>query len=382
MPKHLLYSDGMKRKDHSTRSVQLSSTIHFSSLTDYKAAGQGQTIAHGQTAMHVDNGYGLQGNPTLHELQDAISHLEQGKHTLLFPSGLTALVALGALLNSGDHWLMPDSVYSPLRRFAEQLHRQYGISYSTYDPADLHTLEHAITPRTRLIHIETPSSITFEVTNIAAVVRIAKAHGITTSADNTWASGVLIKPLEHGVDISIVSLTKYIAGYSDVFMGSLTTKNLDLFKQFAYYHKVHGHTVSPFSAMLVNRSLESLAVRLSNETEHAKQLAAAIAHHPKVHHIYKVEANPKLGIAGPNSLLTIELDKIYSDTELEAPLAQLQVFKIGESWGGTRSLVLPFQPQDFASRRNPPKNTLIRFHTGLENFEQQLADVQAFLQAL
>lgn len=365
-----------------TRSVHLSSSLHFSSLADYRAAGSGQPVLPGQSVLDVDNGYGLQGNPTLHQLQDAVSELEDGSHTLLFPSGLTALTALIALLDAGDHWILPDNVYGPMRRFAEYAHEHYDISCDYYDPRNIASAGPLIKPTTKLIHIETPGSVTFDVTDVDKLTKLAKTAGIVTSADNTWASGVLYKPLSHDVDISILSLTKYAAGYSDVFVGSLTTKDSSLFKQFAYYHRVLGCTVSPFSAMLVNRGLESLEVRLAAHGDHATQLVQAIAGHKKITKVYQAGPRKSDGFAGPNSLFSIELDREYNDAELEKAFATLKTFKIGESWGGTRSLVLPFQPGEFSMRTAQPQHTIIRFHAGLEKIELQLADITKFLKAL
>jgi cystathionine beta-lyase len=365
-----------------TRSIRLSSSLHFDSLADYRVAGNGRPVLPGQTMEGVDNGYGLQGNPSLQELQDAVSELEQGSHTLLFPSGSTALCALGALLHSGDHWILPDSVYGPLRRYAEYLNQQYSITCDYYDPTSIDTIVALIKDKTRLIHIETPSSATFDITDVDGLVKLAKTKSILTSADNTWASGVLYQPLNHGVDVSILSLTKYAAGYSDVFMGSLTCKDPELFKLFSYQHRVLGYTVSPFSAMLVGRGLESLAVRLAAHGANANQLVQAVKGHAKVSKMYQAGANKADGFSGPNGLFSVELDRHYSDAELEKAFAVLETFRIGESWGGTRSLVLPFQPEEFTRRFHPPTNTIIRFHTGLEPLDLQRVDITNFLEAL
>ncbi len=372
----------MKDGDQVTRSVHLSSSLHFASLADYRAAGNGQPMLEGQTAKYVDNGYGLQGNPTLHELQDSISKLENGNYTLLYPSGLVALTALSTLLQSGDHWLLPDSVYGPMRRFADYLDHQYGIKCDYYDPGSINTLAALIKDKTKLIHIETPSSATFDITDVDAVVELAKSKNILTSADNTWAAGVLYKPLDHGVDISTLSLTKYPAGYSDVFMGALITKNLDLFKQFSYHHRVLGYTVSPFSAMLVSRGLESLEVRLTAHGANVEHLIESIEGHEKITKIYKVKPGSISGFSGVNGLFSIELDRKYSDAELEKAFAKLSIFRIGESWGGTRSLILPFQPEELTNRFSVSQNTIIRFHSGLEKLELQLSDIKQFLSAL
>ncbi len=372
----------MKKDNHYTRSIQLSSSLHFTSLADYRAAGNGQPVLPGQTAEDADNGYGLQGNPTLHALQDSISQLEKGKHTVLFPSGLTALCALVVFLTRGDHWLMPDSVYFPVRRFADYLKERYGIIYDVYNPADLNTVTGAINNKTKLIHIETPSSVTFGVTDVDEIVKIAKSRNILTSADNTWASGVLYQPLDHGVDISVLSLTKYPAGYCDVFMGSVTTRDAAVYKKILYHHFVHGYTVSPFSGALVSRGLESLNIRLAAEGANAMKLIKAIKDHKKISKIYYINAEKEKDFSGPNSLFSVELDRPYTDIELEKSFLHLSTYTIGESWGGTRSIVLPFQPSEFEGRFAPPRNTIIRFHSGLEDIRLQLEDISAFFVAL
>ncbi len=368
--------------DGATRSIHMSSSLHFDTLAAYRAAGDGKPILQGQTIGGVDNGYGLQGNPTFHELQTLISNLEHGQDTLLYPSGLTALAALSALLSSGDHWLLPDSVYGPFRRYAEYLDKHYNISFDCYSPDSVQSAADLLKKNTKLIHIESPASVTFELTDVDAITKLAKDNNILTSADNTWASGVLYHPLDHGVDISILSLTKYIAGYSDVFMGSVTCKNPALFKQLSYHHRVYGYSVSPFSTMLVSRGLESLATRLVMHGANASQLVKILEESKKVTRIFQAITDEKADISGTNGLLSIELDHIYNDAELEKAFAGLKVFKIGESWGGTRSMVLPFQPAELCNRLTPPNNTIIRFHAGLEDVSLQLTDIINFLAKL
>jgi cystathionine beta-lyase len=370
-------------KKHSvTRSVHLTTSLHYASLADFRNGGKGALALPGQSVQGMDNGYGLQGNPTVHELQDAVSHLEGGEYSLLYPSGLTALTALGALLKSGDHWVLPDSVYAPVLRYAQFLEERFSITYSLYDPMDLKTLQDCITSRTKLIHIESPSSVTFESPRIAQIVEIAQKHSIITSADNTWASGVLCQPLSLGVDISILSLTKYAAGYSDVFMGSITTSNKSLFETLAYHHRVYGYTVSPSSASLVRRGLESLQVRMAAHGLRAERLVEAIRGDSNVAKIYYASPQSSPELSGGNGLFSLELTRYYSDLELEKPLAMLEIFAIGESWGGTRSMVLPFQPEDLSNCFTPPQGTIVRFHAGLEDYERQLADIEMLLAQL
>lgn len=333
----------------------------------------------GQTTEGFDNGYGLQGNPTNHELQDVVSVLEGGTYTLLYPSGLTALTALGGLLQSGDHWLVPSGAYAPLQRYATYLQDRFGVTYSVYDPLKLSSARSQLTARTKLIHIESPCSVTYETTPIKEIIALAKKRRIITSADNTWAAGVLCQPLRMGVDISVLSLTKYAAGYSDVFMGSLTTSSEPLFKQLAFHHRVHGFTVSPVSAMLVARGLESLPVRLAAHDANAAKLIDVIKKHPAAKKIYRADSRTSSDLSGSNGLFSIELGREYVDAELEAILAGLDVFAIGESWGGTKSLVLPFQSDDLGVRITPPGGTILRFHAGLEAVDRQIADIRTIL---
>lgn len=369
----------MSRHDGITRNVHLSSSLHFGSLSDFMQAGEGAPKLAGQTAQGLDNGYGLQGNPTCHALQDAVSQLENGRHSLLYPSGLTALTALGSFLQSGDHWLLPAGVYGPMQRYARYLKEHYNVSYGVYDPLDLRSLRRSITPQSKLIHIESPCSVTFEATPVADVVAIAREHSMLVSADNTWASGVLCSPLDLGVDISVLSLTKYVAGYSDVFMGSVTTRDDQLFKRLAYHHRVHGYTVSPLSAMLVQRGLETLPTRIAAHARSADRLLRIVRKSSAVTRIFCGSPSTTAEIKGCNGLFAVELRRTYSNEQLEHILSDLRVFSIGESWGGTKSLVLPFQPQDLADRAQPPQGTVLRFHAGLEDVASQAVDMKNIL---
>jgi cystathionine beta-lyase len=165
-------------------------------------------------------------------------------------------------------------------------------------------------------------------------------------------------------------------------MGSLTTRDVELHKQFSYHHRVHGYTVSPFSAMLVSRGLESLKVRLAAQGENAKQLVELVKGCEQVFKINYIDASEVKALSGSNGLFSVELDRYYSDSELEELFLPLTTFKIGESWGGTRSLVLPFQPSELQARFVPPTNTIIRFQSGLEDLGLQIADIKAFVNAL
>jgi cystathionine beta-lyase len=165
-------------------------------------------------------------------------------------------------------------------------------------------------------------------------------------------------------------------------MGSITTKSTVLFKRLSYYHRVYGYTVSPFSAMLVKRGLESLHVRLAAQGGYARELVEAFKACKKNLKINYVDSSQTKIFSGSNGLFSIELDRLYTDGELEKLLSVFSTFKIGESWGGTRSLVLPFQPDELSSRFDPPRNTIIRFHSGLEDIGLQMKDVGTFIDAI
>lgn len=363
------------------RQVALTSSLHFDSWQAFNAADHGSPVLPGQTVSGLDNGYGLQGNPTNHGLQAAIATLEHGTHSLLYPSGLTALTALGSLLRSGDHWLIPKGVYWPVRRFAGDLQARFNITFDVYDPASGDAIADLITPATKLIHIESPCSVTFETAPVAAIASLARRHGILASADNTWASGVLCQPLDLGVDLSVLSLTKYAAGYSDVFMGSITTTDDALFESLAYHHRVQGYTVSPFSSMLVQRGLETLPVRIAAHAANAAQLIEVVRREAPAATIHSAGPETSSELSGSNGLFSVVLDRRYSDAELESVLHGLDVYRIGESWGGTRSLVLPFQPDDESASADElaANPTILRFHTGLEDIGRQSADITKIL---
>jgi cysteine-S-conjugate beta-lyase len=363
-----------------TRTATFSSSLHFDNFDDYLAAGDGAPVLPGQTVTGLDNGYGLQGNPTLHGLQDSISRLENGAHSLLYPSGQTALCALEGIMENGDHWLMPAGVYGPLRRFANYIVARSGITYDLYDPLEPASVRAAITERTKLIHIESPVSATFETTPVEDVAAMAHEHGLLVSADNTWASGMLSKPLDLGVDISALSLTKYAAGHSDVFMGSLTVKDDGLFERLANHHFIHGYTVSPLDAMSVRRGLETLPVRLAAHAQNAETLIDAAQSSPVVKRIMSAGPKASSELSGSNGLFSVELDRRYEVHELQVILGGLRIFGIGESWGGTKSLVLPFQPEGLADRSQAPQGTVLRFHAGLEDVAAQTTDMQTILQ--
>lgn len=328
--------------------------------------------------------YGARGNPTAFALEDLVTELEGGFRTKLYPSGLAAIGQMFlAYLRPGDHVLVTDGVYSPVRRVAQQYLMAFGIEVE-YCRGDGQGLDQQLRPNTRMVYVESPSSVVYEMVDIPAVSALCKARGVLLAVDNTWGSGYLCRPLALGADISVMALTKYVAGHSDVMMGAVCTTEA-AFDPLAMASDAFGNTVSADDAWLVMRGARTLAARmaihqqqalvvaqwLKGRAEVAKVIHPALADHPG-HAIWRRDC------LGSNGLLTIELVKgsVCPDRFVDA----LQVFGLGASWGGYESLVAQV---DLTARQYPPTYTgaLIRLHVGLEDKDTLLTDLATAFEA-
>lgn len=367
--------------DQSTsRKINMSSTIWFKTIKDYRGALAGKPLAQGQTVNNVENNYGIEGNPTQQQFQKEIAALENARYSYLYPSGISAIcMVFDALLTPGNHILVPEGVYGPTRLFCDEILAKRNISTSYYDQGNTSSLNGQITDKTRLILIESPASVTFELTDIAKVKELAKTKNIITVADATWSSGILGKLLNHDIDVSVLSATKYIAGHSDVFMGTVSTNRHSLARTIARHHMLHGIYVSPFDAMLESRGIESLEARVSKHEQNALKVHDFLETQNLVARIYRPDKNDEKFykyFTGFNGMISIELKRKYDDNELEDFIAALRVYRLGESWGGTQSKVLLFQPEEFRNRTHPPEGTVLRFSIGLEQIDLQINDLK------
>lgn len=330
-------------------------------------------------------GYGRRGTPTTRSLEESIAALEGGERTLLTPSGLSACnAALMAVLSSGDHLLMVDTVYAPTRAFCRGPLRRFGIE-TTYYTATLTAddLAGLIQPNTKAIFLESPGSGTFEMQDVPALVEVAKSRGLTVLMDNTWATPLLYKPLAHGVDISILAATKYIVGHADVLMGTITS-NADLAARVLDFHGRFGLSVSGDDAYLAQRGLRTLAVRLKQHELSALTLARWLKTQPQVVRVLHPALPDDPGHAiwardfkGASGLFSIELTPA-PNSAVAAFLEGLKLFGMGWSWGGYESLAVPAE----ITRSVPgyrPQGPLIRIHAGLEDPQDLLADLEAGL---
>jgi cysteine-S-conjugate beta-lyase len=327
--------------------------------------------------------YGTDRLPTQRQFEEAMRQLEGGTITRVFQSGIAAIqAALMAFTNSGDHVLVVDNAYGPSQRFCRKfLEKKYQVQYSLV-PANVGTdIEHYIQPNTRLILLESPGSITFELQDIPAITAIARRKNIVTLLDATWATPLYLKPFELGVDATIHSVTKYISGYSDVLAGTVTVGE-HYAQQFAEFYKLLEIYPPAEECYLALRGLHSLAVRLRQHEQSALALATWLANHPLIdevlhpalpihpeHHIWKRD------FLGSSGLFSFTLKKDYSETELAVFIDSLSLFRLGYSWGGFQSLLTAGKtPRSTPSRY--AEKTLVRLNVGLEDCNDLRDDLE------
>jgi cystathionine beta-lyase len=336
--------------------------------------------------------YGLHGTPTTFTLEERIATLEGATHCVLAPSGLSAITMVNlALLRQGDEVLLPDNVYGPSREQARGLLEPLGISHRLYDPMDAAALPSLLGERTRLVWLEVPGSVTMEFPDLPALVKAVKAHGAVAALDHTWGAGVAFQPFALGdgvaVDIAMQALTKYASGGADVLMGSLATRDESLHQRLMLAHMRLGLGVGANDAEAVLRSLPSLALRYAAQGAAGLALAQwlgaqrTVAHvlHPALpgavgHEHWKSLCNQAAG------LFSVVFDPAVDPSRVDAFIDALELFRIGYSWGGPLSLVVPY---DLKSLRARPRwqGTLVRFSIGLEAPEDLQADLEAALKA-
>lgn len=335
-------------------------------------------------------GYGRSGLNAQHALCDALCELEGATQTQVFPSGLAAITAaLTAVLKAGDHILVVDTVYKPVRQFCDSVLARFGVSVDYYDARlDAEALMALATPATRLILLESPGSLTFEVQDVPAIAAAARARGILTLMDNTWGAGLLFKPLAHGVDLSVQALTKYVCGHSDVFMGSVavTDRKLAAAMEDAVHH--HGWAVTGDDAYQALRGLRTLAVRMARHGENGLAVARWLQDHPEVLRVIHpaLPGDPghalwRRDFTGACGLFAVVL-RPGPDKAVEAFLNALKLFGLGFSWGGFESLAINCDPQ--FKRRTVPVDyggPVIRLHVGLESPADLIADLEGGLTA-
>lgn len=355
--------------------VHRASTILYDTVEDY--IGRHSRIYDGVI-------YGLYGTETTFALASAIAKLEGGHQTVITSSGTAAIaLSLSAFLKAGDHLLVIDTAYRSTRRFCDEILGGYGVEVSYFPPTIGGEIASLIRPNTRMAFLETPGSLTFELPDIGAITAATRARGIITALDNTWATPMLFRPIEHGVDISIAAATKYLSGHSDVMLGAMTAATEDVYKRLKDAAARWGNSASADDCYLVHRGLRTLDVRLERHHRTALELTAWFARQPKVRKILypALASDPghsiwKRDFNGASGLFGVLLDPM-SAAERSAFFNGLQLFKMGASWGGFESLMVPAWPPPVRSCSPVEEGSLIRVHAGLEDSGDLIADLEA-----
>lgn len=326
--------------------------------------------------------YGARGTPTTFALEQAVAELEGGYRARLFPTGLAAIgMTLLAYLKPGDHVLFSDSVYEPARKFAHSFLQSYGIEYS-FCTAEGSDVESMLRPNTRLVYMECPGSLVYEMCDLPRIAEQVHRQGVLLAADNTWGSGYQYRPLELGADISIMAATKYLSGHSDVMMGTAVTTQA-AWPALQERCDSFGMTVSPDDAWLVLRGMRSLTARLAVHERSAMQLATWLQHQPEVVTVFCPALPGDPGNAlwhrdcrGTNGLLSFELQPSIGDAAAVCLVDALALFGIGASWGGYESLVTL---ADMRSARSVAdwsgRGLVLRLSIGLEDPVDLQADL-------
>lgn len=328
--------------------------------------------------------YGRYGSPTTDGLEIALAALEGADHAITTGSGLAAITtSLLAFLSAGDHALFPDSIYGSARDFVKKELVRMGVEIQFYEPTIGADIKALMKPNTKVVYCESPGSLTFEMQDIPAIAKVAHAGGAIVIADNTWATPLLQKPFELGVDISIHSASKYIGGHSDIIMGVALCKSQH-YAQLNRMHRNLGACTNGDNAYLALRGLRTIAVRLKEHEAHAIEVATWLQTVPEVKRVL-FPALPsdaghalwKRDMSGACGLFAIELANA-SDAALSAMIDGLEHFGVGFSWGGYESLIIGYKPHTMREVGTWDKNaTYLRLHIGLEAPKDLIADLDA-----
>lgn len=386
---HLLHIDSAPF-DPATGSAPVSlpsvrtSTVRFKDL-----AALEQTLAKRARGERATT-YGIGGLETHRALEEVFNVLEAGSYCVLSSSGLASIhLAFMSVLKAGDHVLVSDNVYGPVRNLNETLLKRLNIECTFFSAAD-DDLASLIRPNTRMLYLESPGSLLMEMLDLPALTAKAKATNpdIVVATDNTWGT-YIYQPLELGADISIIAGTKYVNGHSDVLIGAVVTNRDDLAQQIHQMQYALGNSVSADDVWLSLRGAKTMAVRLREHASQAKAVSQFLASHPKVSRIYDPAWPDDPGHAiwqrdctGANGLLSMSLH--CTPGQAKAFVDRLTLFGIGFSWGGFESLVQWVSPEVLKNHRywHEHGKALIRLHIGLESVDDLIADLDQALAVL
>lgn len=353
--------------------VYHASTIIFPTLAELDAI---------HTQPYPTVAYGRRGTPSIFAFEAALADIEEGAGCILTPSGINAIcTAILAFVSAGDHMLMIDTAYGPTRSFAKGILKNFGVETTFFDPMAGTDLKDLIQPNTKVLFLESPGSLTFEMPDIPALAAIGQAHGLKVMIDNTWATPLYFKPFDHGVDISLHAGTKYIVGHSDAMVGAATAKTEEDFKRLRKTAGDLGIHLAPDDVYLAQRGLRTMGVRLPVHMENGMRLAEWLKAHPLVKRVLHpaLPDDPghaiwKRDFTGATGLFSFVLTP-GSRAALGHFVDHLELFGMGFSWGGYESLILPSDPPRDVRNFDPSEGWLIRLHAGLDDIDDLKADL-------
>jgi cystathionine beta-lyase len=354
--------------------IQRASTILFPTVDALLSARPGPGVVN----------YGRYGTPTTFALEEAVAGLEGAGGAIILGSGKGAIVAtLLALLKSGDHVLVADNVYHPTRQTVEGILTRMGVAHDFFDPLQPREIEGKFRPETRIVYLESPGSLTFEVCDVPAIAGMARVRDVLVVFDNTWGTPLFFKPYEHGVDVTIHAATKYIGGHSDLMMG-IVTSTAEIHPRLRAGIQDLGMTSSPEDCWLALRGLRTLDVRLQRHMASGIEVARWLQGRPEVarvlHPALPDDPNHVLwqrDFKGASGLFGVVL-KPTSAASVAAMLNGMKLFGMGWSWGGYESLLIPTFPQKSRSATAwKSEGPCLRIHVGLEAVDDLLADLEA-----
>ena len=376
-----------------TAAIRAGAKAPISASTVNAPVQRGSTVLMPNAASLYEPGqisYGRAGLQPHAALIEALCELEGATAARLFPNGVAAMSgAMMALLNAGDDVLVVDCIYDPTRRFCNKVLARFGVTTRYFHPSlSAEEVLALAVPATRMIVLESPGSLTFEIQDVPGIAALARARGILTAIDNTWgAAGLTFKPIGHGVDISVQSLTKYVGGHSDVFMGAALARDAALGQKLDEVVWHMGWCVSPDDAYLMLRGLRTLPTRLERHAASTLDIAAWLQAQPEVMEVICPALPGSRGHAlwrrdflGGNGLLTVVLTP-KPQNAVYALLDALRLFGLGFSWGGFESLAIHCDPQLKRRSLDWTPGPLVRFHVGLEAIDDLKADLRQALDA-
>lgn len=361
-------------------SVMRASTVVFDSLEDFVKRKKRQPDGFS---------YGVTGTPTARLLEQRIAELEGGNHCVIAPSGASALMTtVMGFVRGGDHLLVSAACYGSLKTFAEKWLARMNVEVELYQPAIGTAIAALLKSNTRMICMESPGTVTMEMQDVPGIVSAAKKHGVLTMMDNTWASPLGFRPLEHGVDFSIEAATKFFGGHSDVLMGSISMNNFEHYEVLRETQSILGQQVSPDDCFLVLRGLETLKLRVEAQSASTLKVARYMEQHPLVDRVLypPLESDPghalwKRDFKTNGCLFSVVL-KPGPEQAFHGFFDSLRHFVIGASWGGVHSLVAYYPAPLQANRPFPATDQpVVRLSIGLEDTDLLIADLDQALAA-